>query len=185
MSKNSLGPTNFVKPITRFLKTVKKKQRSAVIPLEHGHLTNATVYESKNVEPANKPAIWRGKKIERSEHVARVQAFQQARRVATQTAKERVEKDFRTKSSDWCEAAPWDAKVRIFQTRKKRKVCPGRRGREVDDGERRCGGYRSAIDLTRWSRAGLSTHWCESERPRCSPTVDVRSLHQSTCLASF
>ena len=33
---------------SRFLKTVKKKQRSAVIPLEHGHLTNMTVYESKD-----------------------------------------------------------------------------------------------------------------------------------------
>ena len=68
--------------------------------MEHGHLTNATVYESKIAERAATKLqnIWRGKKNrEKSEHVARVQAFQQARRVATQTAKERVEKDFRNK----------------------------------------------------------------------------------------
>ena len=71
-----------------------------MIPLEHGHLTNMTVYESKIAERAATKLqnIWRGKKNrEKSEHVARVQAFQQARRVATQTAKERVEKDFRNK----------------------------------------------------------------------------------------
>ena len=65
--------------------------------------------------------IWRGKKNrEKSEHVARVQAFQQARRVATQTAKERVEKDFRNKELlTGVKRHTWDAKVRIFQTRKK------------------------------------------------------------------
>ena len=108
---------------SRFLKTVKKKQRSAVIPLEHGHLTNMTVYESKIAERAATKLqnIWRGKKNrEKSEHVARVQAFQQARRVATQTAKERVEKDFRNKELlTGVKRHTWDAKVRIFQTRKK------------------------------------------------------------------
>ncbi|MAI24800.1 MAG: hypothetical protein CMN75_02095 [Spirochaeta sp.] len=52
--------------------------------------------------------------------MARVQAFQQARRVATQTAKERVEKDFRNKELlTGVKRHTWDAKVRIFQTRKK------------------------------------------------------------------
>ena len=82
-----------------------------------------TVHESKIAERAATKLqnIWRGKKNrEKSEHVARVQAFQQARRVATQTAKERVEKDFRNKELlTGVKRHTWDAKVRIFQTRKK------------------------------------------------------------------
>ena len=134
-----------------------------MIPLEHGHLTNMTVYESKIAERAATKLqnIWRGKKNrEKSEHVARVQAFQQARRVATQTAKERVEKDFRNKELlTGVKRHTWDAKVRIFQTRKKAEGMGMDRDAAV--GSRRFEVLRR-LHFLGWTRVHLTMSWVVS-----------------------
>ena len=179
---------------SRFLKTVKKKQRSAVIPLEHGHLCNKTMYESKISERAatKMQNIWRGKKNrEKSEHVARVQAFQQARRVATQAARERVEKDFRNKElPTGVKRHTWDAKVRIFQTRKKaageamdRDAAVRLMMEEASDAVAKQVGDR--FDEMEQER-GLAPQGLNLDGPAAPPPKDVRSLHSSmTAFASI
>ena len=89
-----------------------------------------------------------------------MQAFQQARRVATQTAKERVEKDFRNKELlTGVKRHTWDAKVRIFQTRKKAE------GHEHGPGR---GGAISASRL-----------WCPFH------FVDVTRVHRGDVVGGF
>jgi hypothetical protein len=99
----------------------KKKTKTLVEPLDHGHLNNIAFIEIKKQTDAaiRIQSIYRTRKeIRRAELVARKQAFHEAREIALREMKEKVVKEFKAREvGTGVGKMKWDAQVRMRQAK--------------------------------------------------------------------
>ncbi|KAH8092953.1 hypothetical protein JL720_5123 [Aureococcus anophagefferens] len=175
---------------SRFLPKSSSRSLSKIVPLKHGHLANLTVYEHNIafrcaclLQNAYRGAKSRGK----AEHLAKVQAFQQAQIVATNDARAKVVADFQAKEAQTgLSRHTWDAKVRIFQARKRAEGHPLDRDAAVRMmQEEACEAVAKQVGkrfAEMQKERGLTADGKHAPKPGAAlapPPKDVRSLHNT------
>jgi hypothetical protein len=115
-----MGRDDPLKPdYSKFLKKKRRRGYSNVIPLEHGHLGNLTVWRRQTAYEAAMriQSVWRAKLgRERANQVARKNAFYHAKLMVLLETREKIERDWlRREAQKGVAKMKWDAKVRMKQ----------------------------------------------------------------------